>query len=65
MERFFGSLTEECVGNTIYPSHEQARRALFEYLDIDSNRMRRHATLGDMSPLVYEPLGSQQTKWNG
>jgi transposase InsO family protein len=30
MESFFGSLKEECVGKTIYPSHEQARRALFE-----------------------------------
>lgn len=25
MESFFGSLKEECVGNTIYSSHEQAR----------------------------------------
>ena len=46
MERFFGSLKEEGVGNTIYPSHEQARRALFESLEIYSNRLRRHSTLG-------------------
>ena len=25
MESFFGSLKEECVGNTIYASHEEAR----------------------------------------
>lgn len=25
---------EECVGNTIYPSHEHARLSLFEYLEI-------------------------------
>lgn len=26
----FGSLKEECVGNRVYPSHEQARQARFE-----------------------------------
>jgi putative transposase len=61
MESFFGSLKEECVGNTIYPSHEQARRALFEYLEIYYNRIRRHSTLGYVSPLVYEQLENQQT----
>ena len=64
MESFFGSLKEECVGNTIYLSHEQARRALFEYLEIYSNRVRRHSTLGYVSPLVYEKLGNEQTKNN-
>jgi putative transposase len=34
MESFFGSLKEECVGDTIYSSREQARSALFEYLEI-------------------------------
>jgi transposase InsO family protein len=33
MESFFGSLKEECVGDTVYSSHEQARQALFEYLE--------------------------------
>jgi putative transposase len=64
MESFFGSLKEECVGNTIYPSHEQAKRALFEYLEIYSNRIRRHSTLGYVSPLVFEQLGNEQTKKN-
>ncbi len=59
MESFFGSLKEECVGNTIYPSHEQARRALFEYLEIYYNRIRRHSTLGYVSPLVYEQLAKE------
>jgi transposase InsO family protein len=43
---FFGSLKEECVGNQVYSSHEQARQALFEYLEIYYNRQRRHSTLG-------------------
>jgi len=54
MESFFGSLKEECVGNTVYASHEGARLALFIYLEVYYNRIRRHSTLGYVSPLVYE-----------
>ncbi len=57
MESFFGSLKEECVGHRVYSSHEQARQALFEYLEIYSNRQRRHSTLGYRSPFLYEQLG--------
>jgi len=51
-----GHAPEECVGNQVYSSHEQARQALFEYLEIYYNRQRRHSTLGYASPLVYEQL---------
>jgi len=54
MESFFGSFKEECVGNIIYQSHEEARRSLFEYLEVYYNRQRRHSTLGYVSPLIYE-----------
>lgn len=59
---FFGSLKEECVGNTIYASHEEARLALFTYLEVYYNRIRRHSTLGYVSPLVYEQRTLQQMK---
>jgi putative transposase len=58
MESFFGSLKEECLGSTVYPSHEHARLSLFEYLEIYYNRQRRHSTLGYVSPLVYEQIGN-------
>ncbi len=64
MESFFGTLKEECVGNQIYSSHQQARQALFEYLEIYYNRQRRHSALGYVSPLVYEQLGKQYTGRN-
>ena len=63
MESFFGSL-KECVGNTIYASHEEARLALFTYLEVYYNRIRRHSTLGYASPLVYEQRTLQQAKEN-
>jgi transposase InsO family protein len=64
MERFFGSLKEACVGETVYSSHEQARQALFEYLEIYSNRHRRHSTLGYVSPLVSEQMEDKQATNN-
>jgi len=64
MESFFGSLKEECVGNQLYSSHEQARQALFEYLEVYYNRQRRHSTLGYVSPLVYEQKGKQYARNN-
>ena len=64
MESFFGSLKEECVGTTVYTSHEDARLALFMYLETYYNRVRRHSTLGYVSPLVYEQREFQQTTEN-
>ena len=64
MESFFGSLKEECVGNTNFTSYEEARLALFTYLEVYYNRTRRHSTLGYVSPLVYEQRALQQAKNN-
>jgi len=30
------------------------REAVFEYIEIDYNRQRRHSTLGHISPHAYE-----------
>jgi putative transposase len=64
MESFFGSLKEECISNQVYSSYEQAKQALFEYLEIYYNRQRRHSTLGYVSPLVYEQRGKQSVERN-
>jgi|SRR5579859_6045474 len=57
MESFFGTVKDECVGSTIYLSHEEARLALFTYLEVYYNRLRRHSTLGYVSPFIYEQMG--------
>ena len=57
MESFFSTLKEECVGSTIYSSHDEARLALFTYLEVYYNRIRRHSTLGYVSPFMYEQIG--------
>ena len=56
MESFFGTLKEECVGNTVYTSHDEARLALFTYVEAYYNRIPRHSALGYVSPFIYEQI---------
>jgi putative transposase len=56
MESFFGTLKEECVGETVYTSRDEARLALFTSMEVYYNRVRRHSTLGYVSPLQYEKM---------
>jgi putative transposase len=60
MESFFGTLKDECVGSMLYSSHDEARLALFTYMEVYYNRVRRHSTLGYVSPFNYERMGNQQ-----
>jgi putative transposase len=53
-ESFFGSVKDECVHRTVYRTHEDARRSLFEYLEVFYNRQRRHSSLGYLSPAAFE-----------
>jgi transposase InsO family protein len=61
MESFFGTLKDGCVGEIIYSSHDEARLALFTYMEVYYNRVRRHSTLGYVSPFMYEQVGNQRT----
>ncbi len=61
MESFFGTLKDECVGEIIYSSHDEARLSLFTYMEVYYNRVRRHSTLGYVSPFNYEQIGNKRT----
>ena len=50
MESFFGSLKNELVHRTAFPTREAARRAIFEYVETFYNRRRRHSGLGFLTP---------------
>lgn len=56
MESFFGTLKDECVGELVYSTHDEARLVLFTYMETYYNRVRRHSTLGYVSPLKYERM---------
>jgi len=53
-ESFFGSLKTELVHHANYATHEQARRSLFEWIEVFYNRRRRHSSLGYLSPEAFE-----------
>jgi transposase InsO family protein len=54
MESFFATLKKELVHHERYPTRGQARRSLFEYIEVFYNRVRRHSSLGYLSPLQFE-----------
>ena len=53
-ESFFGSLKTELVHNNKYKIISEARRYIFEYVEVFYNRERLHSSLGYMSPQEYE-----------
>lgn len=53
-ESFFGTLKTELVDHEDYRTKEEARKSLFEYIEIFYNRRRRHSYLGYLSPVEYE-----------
>jgi transposase InsO family protein len=58
MERFFGTLKREWTSRERFQTHEQARTAIFEYMEAFSNRVRKHSTLGYLSPVQFESIHS-------
>ncbi len=53
-ESFFGTLKGECIDGTSFQTRGQARQAIFEYVECFYNRVRRHSSLGYISPAAFE-----------
>lgn len=53
-ESFFATLKLELMEGVTHASREDARQAVFEYLEIFYNRIRMHSSLGYRSPLQAE-----------
>jgi transposase InsO family protein len=53
-ESFFGTLKCELGLHKIRPPREQARRNVFEYIEVFYNRQRLHSSLGYQSPVAFE-----------
>lgn len=54
VESFFSRLKVEEVHRQRYRTREQARRAIFEYIEVFYNRERRHSSLSYVSPCRFE-----------
>lgn len=53
-ESFFSTAKRELTHHESYATREEARRSLFEYIEVFYNRQRLHSTLGYRSPAEYE-----------
>ncbi len=55
-ESFFATLKKQLVHGENWKTREEARAALFEYIELWYNRGRRHSSLGYLSPAEYEDM---------
>jgi putative transposase len=55
MESFWATLKAEWAG-VIFTSRAEARRVIFEYIEVWYNRQRLHSALGYRSPAAFEQL---------
>lgn len=55
-ESFFATLKSELIETRVWETREQARAAIFEYIEVWYNRERLHSSLDYNSPAAYEEL---------
>ncbi len=53
-ESFFHTLKVELIHRRKYKTRDEAKRSIFEYVEMYYNRKRAHSTLGYLSPFEYE-----------
>jgi len=52
-ETFFSTIKTELIYQERFQTREEARRAIFDYIEVFYNRKRKHAALGYISPVIY------------
>lgn len=53
-ESVWATLTKELLARHTFATRGQARTAIFDYLEVFYNPVRRHSSLGDISPAEFE-----------
>ncbi len=54
MESFFGTLKTESLHRYKFKTRNEARREIFDYVEVFYNRKRSHSALGFTSPEAFE-----------
>lgn len=54
MESFFATLKTELVYRMTFKTREEAKRKIYEFIEVFYNRQRRHSSLGNKCPLDFE-----------
>lgn len=58
MESFFASLKSELLHGRRFRTRQEARLAIFDYIELFYNRKRLHSSLGYLSPMQFESLST-------
>ena len=53
-ESFWHTLKNELIHRRHFQTRDEARQAIFEYIEVFYNRTRRHTTIGNLSPVDFE-----------
>ena len=53
-ESFFATLETELIDRSVWTNVAEAKTAVFEYIEVFYNRIRRHSSLGNLSPEQFE-----------
>lgn len=61
MESFYGTLKCELTYRWKHQPREQARREVFEYIEVFYNRQRLHSSLGYQAPAAFEVSAAKAT----
>jgi putative transposase len=54
MESFWHTLKVELIHRRQFQTRAEARQAIFEYIEVFYNRLRRHSSIGYVSPVEFE-----------
>ena len=54
VESFFGLLKRERINRVRYPTRDEAKADVFDYIEVFYNRKRRHGYVGNISPAAFE-----------
>ena len=58
-ESFVSTLKSE-IGVSRYSTRQAARASVFEFIELFYNRVRRHSSLGYLSPAEYEQVTMEE-----
>jgi len=53
-ESFFATLKKELIYRHVYSTKDEAKKAIFEYIEVWYNRQRLHSSLGYKTPIQFE-----------
>jgi putative transposase len=60
-ESLFATIKKDLIHRQSWPTREDARRAVFDYIEVFYNRKRLHTSLGNVSPEEFEMIHQQRS----